>query len=391
MANISSSQNTSSKPLSRSQHSQQARDDAYALLIGYVRDIGQEAQNLRQYEEELRGKVSENHADVTEVKGTWQEGYRILTEHASPAVTRHLETLRTLMENTAPLYQQDGSEITAIEHEWARVAPNWPTCPESGQPLDVHTMLTQIDEVEQILCQVVIHVEKLTLPDRVNSQLELMRVGQAIDFQAEYSDEIPTLQAQTLALNYLYDHPLLVQGIVDVEKGLIYHVSPNPVRRAASIIGNLLAVILGGALVWLFYQFHVFPANLTLEGLLTAYISVMIGGAAHYTVNAVKQFRTNPGKTLTVVGDGLLWFHVKEVTVFWGILTLIVGFSGIVFLNLGTDLWTAFFAGYSIDSVIDLVLLRFADVSSTRLDTLKTQLGQTTQVKIGAQMNNSGK
>jgi len=392
MANISSSQNTLPKPLSRSQSSQPTRADAYALLIGHVRDIGQEAQNLRQYQEELRGKVSENHADVSEVKGTWKEGYTALTGHASPAVRQHLEVLRTLMENADPtLYQQDGSEITAIEHEWARVAPNWPACPESRQPLDVYTMLTQIEEVEQILCQVVIHVEKLTLPDRVNNQLKLMRIGQAIDFQAEYSDEIPTLQAQTLALNYLYDHPLLVQGIVDVEKGLIYHISPNPVRRAASIIGNLLAVILFFTLVWLFYSFHVFLANLTLERLLMAYTSVMIGSIAHYAVNAVKQFHTNQGKTFTVVGDGLRWFHVKEVPVFLSILTLFVGFLGIVFLNLGIDLWTAFFAGYSIDSVIDLVLQRFADVSSTRLDTLKTRLGQTTQVKIGAKMNNSGK
>lgn len=381
MANTSSSLNTSPPSVS----SQHERADAYSLLIGHVRDIGREAQNLRQYEEELRGKVSENHAEVAEVKSVWQEGYTILTEHASPAVKQHLEALRTLMESVDPnLYRQDGSEITAIEDEWARVKPNWPTCPADGQPLDVHTMLTQIDAVEQVLCEVVIHVEKLTLPDRVNSQLKMMRIGQAIDFQAEYSDEIPTLQAQTLALNYLYDHPLMVQGLVDVENGLIYRTSPNPLRRAASIFGNILAVILGGALVVLFYQFHVFSKDLTLQELLTAYISVMIGGAAHYIVNAVKQFRTNPGKTLTVVGDGLLWFHIKEVTVFLGILTLVVGFLGIVFLKLGTDLWTAFLAGYSIDSVIDLVLLRFADVSSTRIDALKKQLTQSAQVKTGA-------
>jgi hypothetical protein len=353
-------------------------------LIGHVRDIGQEAQNLRQYGEELRGKVSEHHAYISEVKSIWQEGYTVLTEHASPVVKRHLEALRTLMENVDPnLYRQDGSEITAIEDEWTRVTPNWPICPADGQPLDVHAMLTQIDEIEQILCEVVIHVEKLTLPDRINSQLKTMRVGQTIDFQAEYSDEIPTLQAQTLALNYLHDHPLMVQGIVDVDNGLIYRISPNPLRRAASIIVNFLVALGFGALVVPFYQFHVFPKALTLQGLLTAYISIMVGGAAHYIVNAVKQFRTNPGKTLTVVGDGLLWFHVKEAAVFYSILTLFMGFLGIVFLNLGTDLWTAFFAGYSIDSVIDLILMRFADVSSARIDTLKKQLAQSAQIKVG--------
>jgi hypothetical protein len=385
MAHISSPLNASSLSAAQSGSSQQQRDGPYSLLIGHVRDIGREAQNMRQYEEELRGKASENHAEVAEVKSVWQEGYTILTDHASPAVKEHLEALRTLMENVDPnLYRQDGSEITAIEHEWARVAPTWPTCPADGQPLDVHTMLTQIDAVESVLCEVVIHVEKLALPDRVNSQLKMMRVGQTINFQSEYSDEIPTLQAQTQALNYLYDHPLMVEGIVDVEHGLIYRISPHPLRRAASILGNIVAVLLGGALVVLFYQFHVFPKDLTLQELLTAYTSVMMGGAAHYIVNAVKQFRTNPGKTLTVVGDGLLWFHVKEVTVFLGILTLFVGFLGIVFLHLGADLWTAFFAGYSIDSVIDLVLLRFADGSSTRMDALKKQLAQPAQGKIEA-------
>ncbi len=140
MANTSPSLNTSPPSVS----SQQERADAYSLLIGHVRDIGREAQNLRQYEEELRGKVSENHAEVAEVKSVWQEGYTILTEHASPAVKQHLEALRTLMESVDPnLYRQDGSEITTIEDEWARVKPNWPTCPADGQPLDVHTMLMQ--------------------------------------------------------------------------------------------------------------------------------------------------------------------------------------------------------------------------------------------------------
>jgi hypothetical protein len=382
----SSSLNTPLPPGTRSGASQQERTGAYSSLIGHVRDIGQEAQNLRQYEEELRGKLNENHVEVAEVKSVWQKGYTILTDHASPAVERHLEVLRALMENVDPsLYRQDGSEITAIEDEWARVVPNWPKCLADVQPLDIHTILTQIDAVEQVLCEVVRHVEMLALPDRVNSQLKMMRVGQTIDFQAEYSDEIPTLQIQTRALNYLYDHPLMVQGLVDVENGLIYRVSPNPLRRAASIFGNLLAVVLGGVLIAVFYEFHVFSKDLTLQDLLTAYTFVMIGGVAHYVVNAVKQFRTNPGKTLNVTGDGLLWFHVKEVTVFWGILTLIVGSLGIFFLRLGAnDPWTAFFAGYSIDSVIDLVLLRFADVSSTRMNTLKMQLAQPAPVKGGA-------
>jgi hypothetical protein len=74
---------------------------------------------------------------------------------------------------------------------------------------------------------------------------------------------------------------------------------------------------------------------------------------------------------------------VKEAAVFYSILTLFMGFLGIVFLNLGTDLWTAFFAGYSIDSVIDLILMRFADVSSARIDTLKKQLAQSAQIKVG--------
>jgi hypothetical protein len=142
-------------------------------------------------------------------------------------------------------------------------------------------------------------------------------------------------------------------------------------------------VILGGALEVLFSQFHVFPKDLTPQEVLTAYIAVMAGGAAHLVINALKQRRTDSAKTLTVAGDGLLWFHVKEVTVGWGILTLIVGSLGLFFLNLGTDLWTAFFAGYSIDSVIDLVLLRFTDVSSTRMGTLRKQLAQSAQVKVG--------
>ncbi len=381
MTSTSSSLNTSPRSVSRSQPLRQDRTDAYSLLIGHVRDIREEARNLRQYAEELKSKVSENHVDITEVKVAWQAGYTAMTDHASPAVKQHIEALKTL-ENVQPaLYRRDGYEITIIEHEWERVVLKWPTRPENEQPLDVGTMLTQITEVDSVLCEVIVHTEKLTLPDLVNSQLKMMRVGQTIDFLAEYSDELPTVQAQVAALNYLHDHPLMVKGVVDVENGLIYCASPSPLRRLLSHVLIALSVILGAAIVYILYQLHVFPTKSPVEDFLKAYLAVMIGGFAHLVVSAVKQSRTSKGKTFTVLGDWLLWIHVKEVPILTSILTLFIGFLSLVFLGLGIDLWTAFFAGYSVDSVIDLFLMRFTNVSSTRIDTLKKQLAQTAQAK----------
>jgi hypothetical protein len=357
------------------------QQDDYCSFIGWLGEIEQEARTLQECGKKLKEKVSADHPEVGEVTRVWY-GDRQLRRSASQTVERCLKELHLIEKKDHILHEEYSKSVIAIQNAW-KSAEDWPALPEDEQPLDVSTMLARIDTVDHQLQNMISDAAQLRLPDEINHALKGMQVGEAIDFQKDYSKDLPTPEAQTQALNYLYNHSLLLQGqgFVDVKNGLIYCISPNPLRQMSSILGNILAIILLGALVVLFYHFHVFSTDLMLQKLLTAYISVMVGGAVHYIVNAIKDSHADSEKTLNIVNNPRLWFHVMERPVFFGILRLFVGFLGIVILNLGTDLWTAFFAGYSIDSIFNLFLQRFADVSTARTNALTKQFTQLAPVK----------
>ena len=56
--------------------------------------------------------------------------------------------------------------------------------------------------------------------------------------------------------------------------------------------------------------------------------------------------------------DWLLWVHVKETPIVYGIVSLWVGLVGMTALGQG-GVSGAFFIGYSLDSFVDLFLSRF--------------------------------
>lgn len=355
------------------------RSNANLLFLGHVREIRAEAQNLQQYEIELKSKLTDPHLNIADVAHTWQTVQM-------PAYQRHVihvkdlfTVIGKLMEDNPVLLDRDGDAIIKIENSWERVDPLWPRFPENQDP-DENAMLTTIGEVDKILCQVIREAEILTLPERINDRLSELRVGQYIDFHAEFSDELPEPAARMIALHYLHDHPLIVLGVVDVENGLIYRASSNVWQRRLSPIYIALPAILGGFLVYL--VFTILPqlrGNVPHNDVLSymiAYISVIAGGFAHSAVDTIKQYRASKGQTFTALGDLLMWIHVKQAPIFAGILLLWVGFVGLIVSQQGTDWEAAFFIGYSIDSFVDLFLQRFTSVATTRTDAIKTQLTQ---------------
>ena len=166
------------------------RSNANLLFLGHVREIRAEAQNLQQYEIELKSKLTDPHLNIADVAHTWQTVQM-------PAYQRHVihvkdlfTVIGKLMEDNPVLLDRDGDAIIKIENSWERVDPLWPRFPENQDP-DENAMLTTIGEVDKILCQVIREAEILTLPERINDRLSELRVGQYIDFHAEFSDELP--------------------------------------------------------------------------------------------------------------------------------------------------------------------------------------------------------
>jgi hypothetical protein len=381
MATRSSPLHHSSRQFNSSLLSLQGRSQSGLLFLGHIREIRAEAQNLQRYALELKSKLTDPHLQIAEVAHTWQTVQMSVYQQHNASIKDLFIVIRKLMEDNPVLLDCNGDAIITMENVWERVDPQWPRFPENETP-DENAILAQIVEVDAILCEVIRAAEILTLPDRINERLSELRVGQTINFHAEFSDELQEPAARMIALNYLHDHPLIVMGVVDVENGLIYRASSNIWQRRLSPVYIALPAILGGCIVYLSYTFLPLlkgngPHNYNdVLPYVMAYIAIIAGGFAHTAVDAVKQYRSNKGQTFTALGDLLMWIHVKEAPIFAGILLLWMGFVGLIFTQQGPDWGAAFFVGYSIDSFVDLFLQRFTSVASTRTDTLRTQFTQ---------------
>jgi hypothetical protein len=356
------------------------RSNANLLFLGHVRQIRAEAQNLIRYSRELKDKLTDPNLNIADVAKEWQT-------IQLPAYQQHLANvkdlfavIKKLMEDNPILLDRNGDAITQMGDVWERVDPQWPRFAENEAP-DENVTLARIVTVDALLCEVIKTAEILTLPERINERLRELRVGQTINFNTEFSEELPEPAARVLALHYLHDHPLMVLGVVDVESGLIYRASSNIWQRRLSPVYIAIPAVVGGLAVYLSYTFLPFlngtvPHNYNdVLPFVTAYISIIAGGFAHTAVDTVKQYRTSSGQTFTALGDLLMWIHVKKAPLMGGTVLLWIGFVGLILLQ-GPDWGVAFFIGYSIDSFVDLFLQRFATVSTSRTDTLKTQITQ---------------
>ena len=352
---------------------------ANLLLLGHVRDIRTEAQNLHKTVCLLTKTLKdENIADAemeTGVKHELQVGRQIISAHEAQ-IREHFASIRSILERYPELYDRDGDMITSIQDNWDRMISGWSEL-SVEQPLHEKELLRQLDDIEKNLFELMVSAEKLTFPDRLNEKLEEMRIGQPLDFVAEFSDEFPAREYQLRALQYLREHSGLVMGVVDVEHGLIYRASSHFWRRLISPVFITGCAVVGALMVVLLHVLNVFP-DVGLDNLLRDYVAIIIGGLAHTLVDALKQYRTRGEHTFIALGDLVMWAHIKEVPILISVLLLWVGFLGIAFSGQGKDWQAAFFVGYSIDSVIDLFLLRFTGEASKRLEAVRTQQPQQT-------------
>ncbi len=375
--------------------------EQYARFMGMLRDIRAEVQNLRRVM--IRLQVSEEIEDplvrAQEILNIVEKRREIYTYNRQQIENR-INELRALIVATPMLYDRFGDEVTHIENFWERVTFDWPpdisTIPieqpeEDENPLDenMQTMLKsqfvlrRAQETIVNLDNIIYHAALLSIPGRLNQHLEQLRIGQALDFDATFVDEVDKPEDRRKILEYLSARPMVVQnGIIDAANGMVYHASSNAWRRRLSYLYILLAIAVGALLSLLvanaqewFGINDFFIESGRRNELLTGYVFVILGGVIHLGVDALKQARGSGTEThsraLIAIEDWLLWVHINELGILMGIFSLWVGFFGLLTITETITWQTAFFVGYSIDSFIDLFLERF-NTTKTAKNTLIT-------------------
>src|SRR6266516_1850412 len=339
----------------------------HALLFDSVRRIRAEALDLLKTTDEIITtlndmSLTENDAQMR-LQRTLTIGNKIISQRG-PQVQTYFEAINTLLVQYPELNVQSGedvsSDITIIHDEWEKALWNWPDTTQ-GNPPSKPELLFQLGEVEQSIYTLSVTAQILTFPDLVNQKLLDMRTGEKLDFFHEFSNEFYKPEFLPIAWQYLREHPHRINGFM-TENGIIYRASPSvPHLLSPILISGVVA--LGFLLICLVGVLNYFQLP-SVDVLFRGYIAVMAGGLVHTFVDIWKQYQTKPDHATNMLGNWVLWVHVKQISIISGILTLWAGFIILVAIQQIGDAGAAFFAGYSIDSFIGLFLVRFTDTAS---------------------------
>jgi len=340
----------------------------HALLFDHVRRIRAEALDLLQTTDEITTilndtSLAENDAQMR-IQLALTIGKKIISEHG-PQVQTYFDEINTLMTQHPELNVQSGedvsSDITFIRDAWDKALWNWPDTTQ-GNPPDKQDLLFKLGEVEQSIYSLAVTAQILTFPDLVNQKLLDMHTGEKLDFFHEFSDEFYKPEFLPVAWQYLREHPHRINGFM-TENGIIYRASPFVPHWLSLILINGV-VAAGFLLIWLVGILHYNIPLPQVDVLIQGYIAVMVGGLVHSFVDIWKQYQTKPDHAMNIIGNWVLWVHVKQVSIILGILTLWAGFIILIAIQQIENVGAAFLAGYSIDSFVGLFLVRFTDTTS---------------------------
>jgi hypothetical protein len=354
-------------------------EDTFLRLCALLRDVRAEAQNLQGSLAVLQQKslLTDQKTRAQEVETAVKDATGVLARNRS-VIDQRLAEIRSLFQLDATQYDWCGDEVTEVENNWERAVTNWPS---HAQPAD--DVLRRITGIDACLDQIVFHCASLTIPRRLDAYLDNLRVGQTLDFHSAFEDELPKREQRQRVLEDLARQPGVVSGVIDAPSGLIYRASPSGWRRRASAFLLTAFAAIGFLAVWLF---SIAGDSLSLAGwpvkakqfpeLAIGYLFLVLGGIAHVGVNALKESRAGKSR-FSVLDDWILWLHVRESSVLWAILYLWAGFLFLASTLHGLNWQTAFFAGYSIDSVVDLFLERFQKFATAQTADLAQKVKET--------------
>ncbi len=339
----------------------------HALLFDYVRRIRAEALNLLDPTDEIITTLNdtsqtENEAQM-HIQYALKFGHKIISANESQVKT-YFDAINTLLAQHPELNDQGGEDvvgdITIMYDVWEKVLWNWQNATQES-PLSKQELQFQLGEVEQSIYTLTVKAQILTFPDLVNQKLRDMRTGETLDFFHEFADAFYSPKFLPIAWQYLREHPRRINGFM-TENGIIYSASPRVPLRVFSSILIIGVVALGALLVWLLSVLNYFRLP-SLNVLFSGYIAIMFGGLVHTFVDIWKQYQTKPDHATNMLGNWVLWVHVKRISIISGILTLWAGFIILIVIQQIQDAGAAFFAGYSIDSFVGLFLVRFTDIA----------------------------
>ncbi len=228
--------------------------------------------------------------------------------------------------------------------------------------------------------------QDLLVPHLVRARLANMTVGRPLEFVEIFGDAPPSLERRTALLKELAALGSYVdQGVVDVNRQIIWRKSGNATIRTLSALSPLLFAGLSILLLLGIGSLGLLDDSPLDDGrnLAEAFVVVLLGVVAHLFVENVKLSQAQDAPILAI-GDFIDWLHLRWAGIggtFVSILITVIGMQLAVDkdpLDSGWDTASLyFFAGYSIDSVAGIFLTRFGTSATGGVSGLLARLNPT--------------
>jgi hypothetical protein len=301
---------------------------------------------------------------------------RALWEENAAQVDHGIERARDAIDAGGAGPDEIADELDLLDNAWERAKAYWAAF-VAAPPTKADAREEQLAAIDVLLVGMVRRFGFLTIPRRVQQYLRRQRIGGAFDFHAAFQDELPSEADRIELLRYLHASPGSLYGVVDVDNGIIWATSPDPRRRLRTYIVVGLIPLLGVAATIGLAQLNVggpfVPARR--DELVIAYVMIALGVVVHIVIDVYKQSRaTSAGGSRTAVDDLILWGHAHELQLYVTALSVFAGLAALAFLFARIEPLTAFIAGYSLDSFLDAVLMRFSNTLDAGSAALRRQV-----------------
>jgi hypothetical protein len=271
---------------------------------------------------------------------------------------------------------QIADEIELLDNDWDRTKRYWRTFSDSPAT-DPGDREAQIGQMDALLRAMVLRLGFLTIPGRVHEYLERQRVGSAFDFHEAFKDELPSKEDRDEVLAYLKASPVGIDGLVDIDHGIIWATSPDPSAQRRSYIITAIIALMGLVATIAACQLSLSGpfVNSRSSELAVAYVAVAGGVIAHIGIDLYKQSRAADRTTdRSAVGDLVLWGHAHQEQMYVTAFSVWAGLIALAFVFAKVEPATAFIAGYGLDSFLDAALLRFSGTLDAGTAAVKRQM-----------------
>jgi hypothetical protein len=346
-------------------------------VIGSYLEIGAAAQEL---DRALTPILADSEASAAQMRVALTSA-DVLRRGFQSQVQKSLQRIDKVFDGHADQRSWWGDVLVRVRSGADSVLDSWSTLGTATKLRDA------ILEIADRLDEIVFQCQSLTLTPRLGQILDNVRVGQSVSLESLVGKEFPrSPERRERLLNELADQDgVLDCGYFDPNRGLLYRVAFPRATQRWSIVRLIGVFVIGSGAI--FAACHIEPGTdwpfqpaMWLD-LLTKCWFLLGGAGLHLLIQGVNVARRSKTPLSRPWNDWVLWLHAHEVQSAAGVAAHFIGFFVLVFTMPDMTWQTAFFAGYSFDSLLDVLLDRFEQLASAKSKDIATQLAPSLVVK----------